>query len=146
MDYHVLVLSRIREAIDNGMTTERAIRYGVARTAGVVTNAALVMVAVFSIFGTLSSLAVKQAGVGLAAAVLIDATIIRAILLPAAMTLLGEHNWYLPHWLHWLPRTDLDANHRTTRRQPRLHEPPNSDAQRLRLGGSGNAAGESRFV
>jgi uncharacterized membrane protein YdfJ with MMPL/SSD domain len=109
MDYHVFILSRIREAVDGGMTTDAAVRHGITVTAGVVTSAALVMVGVFSLFGTLSSLEVKQAGVGLAAAVLIDATIIRAVLLPASMTLLGDWNWYLPQWLHWLPRASLDA-------------------------------------
>ncbi len=103
MDYHVFILSRVREAVDGGMRTEDAVRYGITVTAGVVTSAALVMVGVFSIFGTLSSLEIKQAGVGLAAAVLIDATIVRAVLLPSAMTLLGERNWYLPRALRWLP-------------------------------------------
>ena len=73
-------------------------------TSGVVTNAALVMVGVFSIFGTLSRIDLKQLGVGLAAAILIDATIVRAVLLPASMALLGRWNWYLPRWLEWLPR------------------------------------------
>jgi uncharacterized membrane protein YdfJ with MMPL/SSD domain len=79
----------------------RAIR----STGGVVTNAALVMVGVFSIFATLSRIDFKQLGVGLAAAILIDATIVRAVLLPASMKLLGRWNWYLPVWLRWLPRT-----------------------------------------
>jgi RND superfamily putative drug exporter len=108
MDYHVFILSRVRELVDSGMSTDAALRQGIARTAGVVTSAALVMVGVFSIFGTLSALDVKQAGVGLATAVLIDATIVRAILLPASMKLLGERNWYLPTWLAWLPKTQLD--------------------------------------
>ena len=107
MDYHVFILSRVRELVDGGMSTDDALRHGIARTAGVVTSAALVMIGVFSIFGTLSALDVKQAGVGLATAVLIDATIVRAILLPASMKLLGERNWYLPTWLEWLPRTQL---------------------------------------
>jgi uncharacterized membrane protein YdfJ with MMPL/SSD domain len=105
MDYHVFILSRIREAVDGGMDTDEAVRYGITRTAGVVTSAALVMVGVFSIFGTLSQLDVKQAGVGLATAILIDATIVRGVLLPASMKLLGDWNWYLPRWLEWLPRT-----------------------------------------
>jgi len=109
MDYHVFILSRVREAVDEGVPTDAAVRYGITVTAGVVTSAALVMVAVFSIFGTLSSLEIKQAGVGLAAAVLIDATIIRAVLLPASMKLLGEWNWYLPRSLRWLPRAGLEA-------------------------------------
>jgi uncharacterized membrane protein YdfJ with MMPL/SSD domain len=103
MDYHVFILSRVREAVDGGMRTEEAVRHGITVTAGVVTSAALVMVGVFAIFGTLSSLEIKQTGVGLAAAVLIDATIVRAVLLPSTMTLLGEWNWYLPRALRRLP-------------------------------------------
>lgn len=103
MDYHVFVVSRIREARLRGRTTKDAIRHGVVTTAGVVTSAAVIMVAVFAIFGTLSMQSMKQMGVGLAAAVLIDATIIRGVLLPAVMALLGERNWYLPKWLNRLP-------------------------------------------
>ncbi|MFF9117802.1 MMPL family transporter [Streptomyces massasporeus] len=103
MDYHVFVVSRIREARLRGLATKDAIRHGVVTTAGVVTSAAVIMVAVFAIFGTLSMQSMKQMGVGLAAAVLIDATIIRGVLLPAVMALLGERNWYLPKWLHRLP-------------------------------------------
>jgi uncharacterized membrane protein YdfJ with MMPL/SSD domain len=109
MDYHVFILSRIREAYDGGMKTEDAIAYGIKTTAGVVTSAALVMVFVFSIFGTLSLIMMKQFGVGLAAAVLIDATIVRAVLLPATMKLLGDWNWYLPRWLGWLPKIKLEG-------------------------------------
>ncbi|WP_283139431.1 MMPL family transporter [Rhizohabitans arisaemae] len=104
MDYHVFILSRIREAYDRGMRTEEAVTYGIKATAGVVTSAALIMVAVFGVFATLSLLTFIQVGVGLAIAILIDATIIRAVLLPAAMQLLGDRNWYLPRVLHWLPR------------------------------------------
>jgi len=107
MDYHVFILSRIREAYDRGMSTESAISHGIKTTAGVVTSAALVMVAVFSVFMTLSTVEMKQLGFGLAAAILIDATIVRAILLPATMKLLGRWNWYLPSWLGWLPRIDV---------------------------------------
>ena len=104
MDYHVFILSRIREAHDRGMSTDDAVAYGIKSTASTVTSAAIVMVGVFSIFGTLSFLFLKEFGVGLAVAVAIDATIVRAVLLPAAMKLLGEANWYLPAWLEWLPR------------------------------------------
>jgi RND superfamily putative drug exporter len=104
MDYHVFILSRIREAYDNGMTTGDAVAHGIKSTASVVTAAAAVMIAVFSIFGTLSMVEFKQFGVGLGVAVLIDATIVRAVLLPATMKLLGDWNWYLPSWLEWLPR------------------------------------------
>ena len=106
MDYHVFMLSRIRESHDNGASTENSIAHGIKSTAGVVTSAAVVMVSVFAIFGTLSMLFFKQFGVGLATAVLIDATIVRAMLLPATMKLLGDWNWYLPRWLEWLPRLD----------------------------------------
>jgi RND superfamily putative drug exporter len=104
MDYHVFILSRVREAVDSGVRTQAAVRRSIASTAGVVTAAAVVMVCVFSLFGTLSSLELKQAGVGLAAAVLIDATLIRGVLLPATMELLGDWNWYLPKQLQWLPQ------------------------------------------
>jgi uncharacterized membrane protein YdfJ with MMPL/SSD domain len=103
MDYHVFIISRIREAYDRGMSTEQAISHGIKTTAGVVTSAAIVMVCVFAVFATLSMLIFKQFGVGLAAAILIDATIVRAVLLPATMKLLGDWNWYLPRWLEWLP-------------------------------------------
>jgi RND superfamily putative drug exporter len=108
MDYHVFILSRVREAVTGGEPTVPAIARSISRTAGVITAAALVMVCVFALFGTLASLDIKQAGVGLAAAVLIDATVIRGVLLPATMTLLGERNWYLPRWLSWLPRVGLE--------------------------------------
>ena len=104
MDYHVFILTRIREAFDNGRSTEDAVSHGIKSTAGVVTSAAVVMIAVFAIFATLSLLIFKELGVGLAVAVLIDATIIRGVLLPATMTLLGDWNWYLPKWLEWMPR------------------------------------------
>ena len=106
MDYHVFILSRVREAVDRGMSTDEAVSHGIKTTAGTVTSAALVMVAVFSIFATLSMIDFKQMGVGLAVAVLIDATIVRAVLLPATMKLLGERNWYLPKFLGWMPRFD----------------------------------------
>ena len=106
MDYHVFIVSRIRETFDRGASMDDAIAHGIRSTAGVVTSAAIVMVAVFSIFTTLSLLFFKQFGVGLAAAVLIDATLVRAVLLPATMKLLGDRNWYLPRWLEWLPRIE----------------------------------------
>ena len=109
MDYHVFILSRVREAYDSGMSTEGAVAHGIRSTASVVTSAAVVMVAVFAIFATLGLVDMKMMGVGLAVAVLLDATIVRAVLLPATMTLLGDWNWYLPRWLEWLPRTGLEA-------------------------------------
>ena len=106
MDYHVFILSRIRETFGRGASTEDAIAHGIKSTAGVVTSAAIVMVGVFAVFATLSMLFFKQFGVGLATAILIDATIVRAVLLPASMKLLGDWNWYLPRWLEWLPRLE----------------------------------------
>ena len=104
MDYHVFIISRIREAVDRGMSTGDAVAHGIKATASTVTSAAIVMVGVFGIFATLSSLDFKQMGIGLSVAILIDATIVRAVLLPASMKLLGDWNWYLPSWLEWLPR------------------------------------------
>jgi RND superfamily putative drug exporter len=106
MDYHVFILSRIREGYDEGRTASDAVEHGIKVSAGVVTSAAIVMVFVFAIFGTLQILFLKQFGVGLAAAILIDATIIRAVLLPATLKLLGDSIWYLPRWLEWLPRIE----------------------------------------
>jgi RND superfamily putative drug exporter len=119
MDYHVLILSRVRESYDRGMSTEQAVSHGIRATASVVTSAAIVMVAVFAIFATLGMLDFKMMGVGLAVAVLLDATIVRAVLLPAAMTLLGDWNWYLPRWLEWLPQVG----------PPRPPRPPASRAR-----------------
>ena len=109
MDYHVFILSRIRELRAGGASTRDALIGGISSSAGVVTSAAVIMVAVFSILATLPLVDTKTLGVGLAAAVLIDATVVRGILLPAAMSLLGERSWYLPHWLSWLPGRRLDA-------------------------------------
>jgi len=104
MDYHVFILTRVREAYDRGAPTSEAVAQGIKSTASVVTAAAIVMVAVFSIFATLSAVEFKQFGVGLGVAILIDATIVRGVLLPAFMKLLGDWNWYLPRSLEWLPR------------------------------------------
>jgi uncharacterized membrane protein YdfJ with MMPL/SSD domain len=106
MDYHVFILSRVREAYDRGMKTEDAVAHGITTTAGVVSSAALVMVGAFAVFALMPILDMKEMGIGLAAAVLIDATIVRAVLLPATMKLLGDANWYLPKWLEWLPKLD----------------------------------------
>src|SRR4051812_5013293 len=110
MDYHVFILSRVRELYDRGMSTDEAVRQGISTTAGTVTSAAAVMVGVFACFVTLSFLDFKEMGFGLAVAVLIDATIIRGVLLPASMTLLGDWNWYLPRWLQWLPRVGAERD------------------------------------
>jgi uncharacterized membrane protein YdfJ with MMPL/SSD domain len=104
MDYHVFILTRVRELYDRGMSTDDAVREGISQTAGTVTSAAAVMIGVFSVFATLSFLDFKEMGVGMAAAVLIDATIIRGVLLPATMKLLGDRNWYLPGFLERMPQ------------------------------------------
>ena len=103
MDYHVFILSRVVENRRLGMSTRDAVERGIASTAGVITSAAVIMVAVFLVFATLSQVVLKQIGVGLAVAVLLDATIVRAVLLPSIMAMLGERNWYLPRWLERLP-------------------------------------------
>jgi uncharacterized membrane protein YdfJ with MMPL/SSD domain len=109
MDYHVFILSRIREAYDRGLSNEQAVAHGIKTTAGVVTSAATVMVVTFAVFATMPIIDMKEMGVGLAAAILIDATIVRAVLLPATMKLLGDRNWYLPKWLQWLPKLEHEA-------------------------------------
>jgi uncharacterized membrane protein YdfJ with MMPL/SSD domain len=109
MDYHVFILSRIREAYDRTGQTEVAVASGIKTTAGVVTAAAVVMVFVFLTFATLSMIQLKEMGVGLAVAVLLDATVVRVMLLPATMKLLGPRNWYLPRWLGWLPQPSRPA-------------------------------------
>ena len=115
MDYHVLILSRIREGAERGLSPARAVSEGITTTAGVITSAALVMVAVFAIFATLSEVDFKQLGVGLASAVFIDATIVRIVLLPSVLALLGRASWYLPRWLAFLgpkagPSTEATAH------------------------------------
>jgi len=113
MDYHVFILSRVKELVDQGVPTDQAVERGIRSTASTVTSAAAVMIAVFAIFASLRTLDIKQLGVGLAVAVLLDATLIRGVLLPAAMKLLGDWNWYLPRWLEWMPRLNAE---------PKLHE------------------------
>ena len=124
MDYHVFILTRIREAYDRGLTTRRRGRARDQATAGIVTSAAIVMVGVFSVFGTLQFIFLKQIGVGLAVAVLIDATIVRAVLLPATMKLLGDWNWYLPKWLEWLPRLEHGDSQDSTASEAPVALPP----------------------
>jgi RND superfamily putative drug exporter len=109
MDYHVFILSRIREAyLETGSTAE-GVAHGLASTARLITGAALIIVVVFTGFATGQLVMFQQMGFGVAVALLIDATLIRTVLLPAAMTLLGEHNWYLPRWLGWLPELQVEG-------------------------------------
>jgi uncharacterized membrane protein YdfJ with MMPL/SSD domain len=124
MDYHVFILSRVREAFDRGLKTEDAVAHGITTTAGVVSSAALVMVGAFAVFALMPILDMKEMGIGLAAAVLIDATIVRAVLLPATMKLLGDANWYLPKWLEWLPRLDHGEEPVTKEKAPEAAPAP----------------------
>src|SRR5262245_50413152 len=132
MDYHVFIVSRIRERFQRGATMDEAISDGIRSTAGVVTSAAVVMVCVFAVFATLSLLFFKQFGVGLAAAILIDATIVRGVLLPATMKLLGERNWYLPAWLEWLPHFDHGELEIDDEPEP-AEEPPRTPRRKRHL-------------
>ena len=104
MDYHMLMLNRIKEAYDEGHSNEESVSVGIKVTAGQITSAAAVMVGVFATFALSRQIEMQQFGVGLGVAVLIDATVVRSILLPASMKLLGDRNWYLPSWLEWLPK------------------------------------------
>jgi len=118
MDYHVFILTRIKEARDRGMSSNEAVARGIAITSGTVTSAAAIMVVVFGVFVTLELTIIKQLGFGLAVAVFIDATVVRSILLPATMRLLGDWNWWLPSWLGWLPHVTIEGDVGETDRVP----------------------------
>ena len=118
MDYHMLVLNRIKEAYDQGYNNEESVSLGIKVTAGQITSAAAIMVGVFATFALGRNVELQQVGVGLAVAVFVDATVIRTILLPASMKLLGDRNWYLPTWLDWLPKVTSDEGRRHDRAVP----------------------------
>jgi len=109
MDYHVFILTRIKEARDRGLASDAAVERGISITAGTVTSAAAIMVAVFGVFVTLELTIIKQLGFGLAVAVFLDATLIRSVLLPASMRLLGDWNWWMPRFLSWIPRVTIEG-------------------------------------
>jgi uncharacterized membrane protein YdfJ with MMPL/SSD domain len=109
MDYHVFILTRIKEARDRGLSSNEAVARGIAITSGTITSAAAIMVVVFGVFVTLELTIIKQLGLGLAVAVFLDATIVRSVLLPASMRLLGDWNWWLPGWLGWLPHVTIEG-------------------------------------
>lgn len=111
MDYHVFLVSRIREHYDISHDNHEAVAVGLRSTGRIITGAAAIMVVVFGAFSKGSMLAIQQLGFGLAVAVAIDATIIRSVLVPSVMTLFGDHNWYLPKWLRWLPDLRIEGNH-----------------------------------
>jgi RND superfamily putative drug exporter len=109
MDYHLFILTRIKEARDRGLDSRAAVARGISVTSGTITSAASIMVVVFAVFVTFKFVFIQQLGLGLAVAVFIDATLIRSVLLPATMTLLGDWNWWLPRWLGWLPHVTIEA-------------------------------------
>ena len=109
MDYHVFLLTRIRERFEHTGNNAESVAYGVRSTAGMITGAAAIMVAVFGGFASGQMVMFQQMGFGLAVAVFIDATIVRSVLVPASMELLGDRNWYLPSWLNWLPKVDVEG-------------------------------------
>jgi RND superfamily putative drug exporter len=135
MDYHVFVVSRIQEAHDRGLATKEAVAHGIKISAGVVTSAAAIMVGVFAVFGTLSMTTFKQLGVGLAVAILLDATVVRAVLLPSVLALLGDRTWWLPGWLSFLSRSPRSAAAPAALESPKHEELPAGH-----LTGSGSSA------
>jgi RND superfamily putative drug exporter len=110
MDYHLFILTRIKEARDRGLASRAAVARGISVTSGTITSAASIMVVVFAVFVTLQFVFIQQLGLGLAVAVFIDATIIRSVLLPASMTLLGDWNWWMPRFLDWIPRVTIEGD------------------------------------
>jgi uncharacterized membrane protein YdfJ with MMPL/SSD domain len=109
MDYHVFVLSRVKEARDRGLDSRAAVARGITITSGTITSAATIMVLVFAAFVTIPFAFVQELGLGLAVAVLFDATIVRSVLLPATMALLGDWNWWMPPFLRWIPRLTIEG-------------------------------------
>ena len=109
MDYHVFLISRIKERYDRTRDNTEAVAYGLHSTGGIITGAALIMVVVFGAFAAGETITNQLMGFGLAVAVLIDATLVRSVLVPASMEVLGRGNWYLPSWLQWLPDLQVEA-------------------------------------
>lgn len=124
MDYHFFILTRIKEARDRGLDSRTAVSRGISITAGTITSAAAIMVVVFAVFVTMKFAMIQQLGLGLAVAVFIDATIIRSVILPAVMTVLGDRNWYLPSWLGWLPRVTIETEPETGLEEEPAHPRP----------------------
>ena len=134
MDYHMLILSRIKEAYDQGLSNDESVSMGIKITAGQITSAAAIMVGVFGSFALASDIGMKQFGLGLGVAVLIDATVIRSVLLPASMKLLGDWNWYLPRWLEWLPQLGAEGT-QPAERPAQGHRPSQPATEVIALGG-----------
>lgn len=115
MDYRVFLLSRIRERYDQTHDNDASVAFGVQSTGRIISGAALIMVAIFAAFAGARLVDVQQMGSGLGFAVLVDATLIRMVLVPASMKLLGDRNWYLPRWLRWLPDLRVEGDLRPIR-------------------------------
>ena len=126
MDYHMLLLGRIKESYDQGHSNEESVSRGIKLTAGQITSAAAIMVGVFGTFALGRGVDTQQMGLGLAVAILIDATVIRSVLLPASMKLLGDRNWYLPSWLEWLPKVNSSESY-----EPGSHQPEKAVTQAI---------------
>ena len=126
MDYHMPLLGRIKESYDQGHSNEESVSRGIKLTAGQITSAAAIMVGVFGTFVLGRGIDTQQMGLGLAVAILIDATIIRSVLLPASMKLLGDRNWYLPSWLEWLPKVNSSESY-----EPGSHQPEKAVTQAI---------------
>jgi putative drug exporter of the RND superfamily len=126
MDYQVFLLSRIRERYDHSRNTREAVAYGIGSTAHLITGAALIMVAVFAGFASGDLVMFQQMGFGLGVAILVDATVVRVVLMPAVMELLGDRNWYLPRWLEWLPNLNVEGE---TEPPPRVTTPVPATAE-----------------
>jgi RND superfamily putative drug exporter len=125
MDYHVFLLSRVKEHYDLSKNNRESVAVGLQATAKLITGAALIMVAVFGGFASGSLVPLQQMGFGLAVAVLLDATVVRSVLVPASMALLGDRNWYLPSWLSWLPNLNVEGSHKPApSSQPALQPVP----------------------
>jgi RND superfamily putative drug exporter len=123
MDYQVFLLTRIKERFDHTGDTREAVAYGIGRTASIITGAAAIMVCVFGGMATGELVAFQQMGFGLAVAIFLDATVVRTIIVPAGMELLGDWNWYLPRWLEWLPNVSVEG------RQPLAGEAPGAEVR-----------------
>jgi len=121
MDYHLFILTRIKEARDRGLDSRPAVARGISVTSGTITSAASIMVVVFAVFVTLKFVFIQQLGLGLAVAVFIDATVIRSVLLPASMTLLGDWNWWMPRFLDWIPRITIEGDPDQPADEPGVH-------------------------
>ncbi len=136
MDYHVFLLSRIKEHYDETGDNAGSVAHGLRSTAGIITGAALIMVAVFAGLASGELVVFQQVGFGLAVAVILDATIIRMVLVPASMELLGDWNWYFPRWLEWLPRINIEGARQPATCPRTCRSPPSrlvSAAARLNL-------------